>query len=285
MASKPSPSRVTRPIMRYHGGKWRIAPWIIDKFPPHRIYCEVFGGAASTLLRKERSYSEVYNDLDDEIVNVFRVLRNQPAKLIQAMTLTPFSRTEYRKSFRHVADPVERARRMIVRSMMGHGSISVSRKAMSGFRGNSHRSHVPAQIDWLSLPPALWSVVDRFRGVVIENRDYRKILRIQDSPQTLFYLDPPYPHSTPSTKHAYLHEMTVKQHCRMRLALTTLQGMVVVSSYPSKLYDDLYDGWERHETDSLADGARKRVEVVYLNPAASEARRRRNPSLFAERGG
>lgn len=90
---------LTRPALRWHGGKWRLAPWVIEHFPPHRVYVEPYGGAASVLLRKRRSYAEIYNDLDDEVVGMFRVLRSDRAPdLVRAVALTPFGRREFEEA-------------------------------------------------------------------------------------------------------------------------------------------------------------------------------------------
>src|SRR3954470_24963100 len=101
-----------RPALRYHGGKWKIAPWIISHFPPHRIYVEPFGGAASVLLRKHRAYAEVYNDLDDWAVNLFRLLGDEQSaeRLRRLLELTPFARTEFecgRELGEASGDPIE----------------------------------------------------------------------------------------------------------------------------------------------------------------------------------
>lgn len=85
---------VKRPLLRYHGGKWKLAPWILRHLPPHRVYVEPFGGGGSVLLQKPRSYAEVYNDLDGEIVNLFRVARERGEELAQAVELTPFARLD-----------------------------------------------------------------------------------------------------------------------------------------------------------------------------------------------
>ena len=95
----------TRPILRWHGGKWILAPWIISHFPAHKCYVEPFGGAASVLLRKARSYAEVYNDLDGEVVNLFRVAREHGAELRQRLHLTPFSRLDFAESYEPSKDP------------------------------------------------------------------------------------------------------------------------------------------------------------------------------------
>src|SRR3954470_1229963 len=128
---------VERPILRYHGGKWLLAPWILSHFPAHRVYVEPFGGAASVLLQKERSYAEVYNDLDGEVVNVFRVARDRGAELRRALELTPFSRDDFLLAYRLSPNALERARRTVARSFMGFGSAAACGE-VSGFRANSN---------------------------------------------------------------------------------------------------------------------------------------------------
>src|SRR5574343_303278 len=103
---------ITRPALRYFGGKFRLAPWIISQFPPHTVYVEPFGGGGSVLLRKLPAYHEVYNDLDGDVVNFFRVLREQPDELLRAIDLTPYSREEQRQAFDANDEPssLDRAR-------------------------------------------------------------------------------------------------------------------------------------------------------------------------------
>lgn len=124
-----------RPILRWHGGKFILAPWIISHLPKHRIYVEPLGGAGSVLLRKPRSYAEVYNDRDGEVVNLFRVARERGDDLRRALELTPFSREEFVLSYASTDDPIEQARRTVTRSFMGFGSNSHNH--LTGFRGNS----------------------------------------------------------------------------------------------------------------------------------------------------
>jgi len=112
-----------RPLLRYHGGKWILAPWIIKHFPSnHRVYCEPFGGAASVLLQKRPCYAEIYNDLDSEVVNLFCIVRDRGSELREALRYTPFSRIEFELSYETTDDEFERARRMVVRSFMGFGT-------------------------------------------------------------------------------------------------------------------------------------------------------------------
>jgi DNA adenine methylase len=271
----------SRPVLRYHGGKWMLAPWLLEFFPAHRTYVEPFGGAASVLLRKPRAYSEVYNDLDGEVVNVFRVLRD-PARgtaLCRALELTPFARAEFVESYAPAADAVEQARRTIVRSFMGFGSASAS-GYVTGFRANSSRSGTTPAHDWRHYPAQVAAFVERLRGVVIENRAAVDVVRQHDSPETLFYVDPPYVAETRDVGGDYRHEMTDGDHAALAEVLRGAAGMVVLSGYPCDLYDRaLYADWARHERRHLADGARERTEVVWCNPACAAALERQRHQL------
>jgi len=262
-------SATTRPIVRYHGGKWLLAPWIISHFPRHRAYVEPFGGGASVLLRKPRSYAEVYNDLDGEIVNLFRVVRDHGLELVEALELTPFARDEFVTSYEPCADPVEQARRTVTRSFMGFGSNAHNRK--TGFRANSNRSGTTPARDWRNYPDALVTSIDRLRGVVIENRDAIAVMAAHDGPETLHYVDPPYVASTRDAGSDYRHEMTDDDHRRLAYFLRTVEGMVVVSGYPSDLYDELFADWRRVDRVALADGASKRTEVLWFSPSVPGA--------------
>lgn len=261
-----------RPILRYHGGKWKLAPWIISNFPEHRVYTEAYGGAASVLLRKPRSYGEVYNDLDGEIVNLFRIVRERGEELIQLLRLTPFSRADYKQSFDVSDDSLEQARRTVIRSFMGFGSNALCRSIQSGFRSNSNRLGTTPAHDWKNFPDSLKFVIERLQGVVIENRDALGLLRQHDSSETLHYCDPPYVHGTRSAKvhghHGYTYEMTDEQHQEMISALCELKGAVVLSGYANDIYGPRLWSWRRVEIPALADGARKRTEILWIKAAA-----------------
>lgn len=267
-----------RPVLRYHGGKWRLAPWIISHFPPHRVYTEAFGGAGSVLVRKPRAaLVEVYNDLDKQIVNVFRVLRDDElaARLSRRLTATPFARVEFVESYDEADDPVEQARRTIVRAFMGFGSDSAT-GARTGFRANGNRQNMHPANDWANYPKHIQVFAERLQGVVIENRDALDIIRQHDGAGALHYADPPYLPLTRSLhtrrkSKGYNHDMTEQQHRALAALLTTVEGMVVLSGYASDLYESLYAGWTRVERKAKADGALDRVEVLWLNPACASA--------------
>lgn len=273
---------VSRPALRWHGGKWLLAPWIIEHLPAHRIYVEPFGGAASVLLRKPPAYAEIYNDLDGDVVNLFRVLRSIEAeRLIAELRLTPFARDEFLQSYEPTDDAVEKARRLIVRSFMGFSSNGHNVRRKTGFRANSNRSGTTPAHDWANYPDSLAALVARLRGVCVENRDACEVIAAHDGPETVHYVDPPYLPETRSIKNKYdlkyagdmyAHEMDVADHERLLAMLRGLSGMVVLSGYPSALYDSALSDWTRIERAALADGARDRIEVLWLNPAAVSAR-------------
>ena len=270
----------TRPLLRWHGGKWVLAPWIIAHFGPHRVYVEPFGGAWSVGMRKPRAYAEIWNDLDGELVNLFSVLRD-PAmnqRLVQAIRLTPFARAEFHAAYRPCRNKVERARRLIARSFMGHGADGASGIYRTGFRAASNRSGTTPAHDWVNLPPGLEQVIERLSGVVLESRDALAVMRRHDCVDALHYVDPPYLHETrqranrrPDNGGVYRHEMTTEQHQHLLAGLQTLKGMVVLSGYPSELYDQMLPGWRRIDRAAHADGALARTEVLWLNPAAAAA--------------
>ena len=257
-----SENEIRRPALRYHGGKWLLAQWIISHFPKHRCYVEPFCGAASVLLQKERSYAEVYNDLDDELVNLFKVIRNDGERLKELLHLTPFSRTDFAESYEASSDIVEQARRTVVRSFLGFGSNSHNQS--TGFRANSNRSGTTPARDWRNFPEAMPWMIDRLRGVVIENRDAVTVMQAHDGPETLHYVDPPYVPETRDKGKDYRHELTIEDHRRLATALCELKGSVVLSGYPCALYDELFADWDRVERKALADGARERTEVLWL---------------------
>jgi len=269
----------TRPIMRYHGGKWRLAPWIISHFPQHRVYVEAFGGSGSLLLRKPRSYAEVYNDLDGEIVNVFRVLRDRESaeELVRLLTLTPFSRSEFLLSYEPADDPIERARRTLVRSRLGFSSDSATRGSYTGFRDVCIKTERFCANEWYSFPETLHAVVDRLKNVTIEETTAIDVIRRYDTQETLFYLDPPYVLSTrsESARKRYRHEMTDDEHAKLLEIIDTIEGMAVISAFRNEIYDSkLASGWMRIDRESAGQqglgGSKMNIESLYFTPGTYE---------------
>jgi len=268
------------PVVRWHGGKWRLAAWIISHFPPHRIYVEPFGGAGSVLMQKPRSGAEVYNDLDHRIVNVFRVLRDQAKaeELRRRILLTPFARAEFDRAYEPAVDDIDDAHKMIVLSFMGYGSDSASRSCRTGFRAKMTDTRARPSNAWARWPESIDGFIDRLRGVTIESIDALALLERYDSAGVLFYVDPPY---LPELRtaligrsqrtHGYRHELDGGGHAKLLERLCALRGMVVLSGYPSATYDDALPDWKPITKATYADGARPRTEGLWLNPACIAA--------------
>jgi DNA adenine methylase len=264
-----SEQAVTRPALRYHGGKWSLSPWVIEHFPEHRVYVEPFGGGASVLLRKPRSTVEIYNEIDDEVVNFFQILRDPEAsaRLIKQLWLTPFSRAEYDSAFELSFDPIERARRLIIRSFFGFSTSSINpHNCTNGFRWMASK---PYAVEFAALPDSLQAVISRLRGVTILNDDALEVIPRQDSIETLFFVDPPYVRSARTSKDKpYRFEMDDFGHRQLAHILNRVKGRVILCGYPSVLYAELYADWRKVETRSYASGQKgraHRTEVLWLN--------------------
>jgi DNA adenine methylase len=219
------------------------------------------------LLRKDRSYCEVYNDLSSEMVNLFRMARDRGAELRRLVELTPFAREEFELSYEPAEDSLEQARRTMVRCSMGVGSTATSARHKTGFRGSATRRGTHPGTDWAGLGANLAAVIERLQGVVIEHRLALDVIQYYDSPLALHYIDPPYVASSrtwQSGKGHYQHEMIDADHEELAEVLQGLAGAVIVSGYPSELYERLYHGWKRMEKESLTDGAAHRTEVLWM---------------------
>jgi len=292
---------MAKPVLKpfpYFGGKSALAPTLVSLLPQHMVYVEVFGGSGAVLFAKPPSKVEVFNDLDSGVVNFFRVLRNtrQAARLQRLLALTPYAREEYDacwETWRATRDPVERARRWYVSIAQAFTKRTGGSNPGWGVTGIVDRGH-PQQFS--NHVAELLGCAERFRNVYVEHADFAKVFAAHDGPNTLFYCDPPY---LPTTRKAggargdYAHEMTQEEHVRFLVGVTALQGMVMVSGYPSALYDDALVGWERltkrqvcksagHTRKSGLQGVGKvttqqqREEVIWLNPACV----RRQASLW-----
>lgn len=269
---------VTKPVLRYHGAKFRMAEWVMQFFPEHNTYIEPFGGAAGVLLQKPRVYAEVYNDMDSSVVNFFRVLRDpsQRSQLLERIILTPYSRTDFEEAWEPTDDPIEEARRLCIRAQMGFGSAGAT-KGATGFRIDSKREYGTAQHLWTTYPAAVADAGQRLAGVLIENHPAIDIMFQHDTEASLHFVDPPYVHSTRhmvNTKRCYRHEMSDQEHIDLIEALKKLKGYVVLCGYDNHLYSEHLSSWEKHSIKSRISAGRGtalRLENVWLNPACSLA--------------
>jgi DNA adenine methylase len=227
----------------------------------------------SVLLRKHPSRLEVYNDVDQEVVCFFRVLRERPGELTRAIGLTPFSRSELGLAYEPTDDDLERARRLSVRSWQGRGGPRGKWRTGWRFQRTDARNK-PAVDDWHDIGH-LYEVAERLKYVQIECDEALAVIRRFDTPDTLFYCDPPYPAEVRSERwgeHAYTYEMDNDAHVALARVLHEIEGMAIISSYPGEMYDELYQGWEKATKVAKTDANSQAVEAIWMSPRVSQRR-------------
>lgn len=250
------------PLLRYPGAKFRITDWIISLFPQKfTVYAEPFGGGASVLLNKEPSDIEVYNDLDDEVYNFFKVLRDNPEELARVIDLTPYSRHEYLAAYETAQEPLERARRFAVRC---HQSFAASQHRQNSWRcGVAPTSPNPAK-KWAVVPDEILQIKERFKNVQLENSDACYIINKYNNADTFIYLDPPYLPQTRTCK-LYKFEMTPAQHEELLKLCMQSKSKIMISGYDSELYNRILKGWRKESINSQSLQGGLRHEVIWMN--------------------
>lgn len=260
----------------WYGGKFSHLKWLLPLLPSCQHYCEPFGGSAAVLLNRAPSPVETYNDIDGEVVNFFQVLRDQKAALLEAIGLTPFSKSEFERAIsdsRSVSD-LERARRFFIRARQVRTGLA--QKASSGrwahCRLTSRAGMAGAVSRWLGSVDGLSEIAQRLLRVQIENDTAIDVMNRYDSQDTLFYCDPPYPHDSRQDQNAYAYEMTDAEHRTLANVLHKVEGKVALSSYDSALMDELYSGWNRIEAPVKMCHSSKvpRREILWTNYSAEE---------------
>ncbi len=256
----------------WYGGKYNHLDWLLPLLPKAHHYCEPFGGSAAVLLNREPSPVETYNDIDGEVANFFRVLRNHKYELIESIGLTPFSREEFYlaivESTRTSSD-VERARHFFVRARQVRTGLaqtaSLGRWANCKNTSRAGMSGVVSR--WLGSIESLPEIAERLLRVQIENRPALEVVKLYDSSKTLFYCDPPYPHQARGDSKAYGFEMTDAEHTELAQVLNKAKGKVAVSGYRCDLMDKLYKGWRCVESPAKKCHSVKqlRVECLWVN--------------------
>lgn len=257
----------------WYGGKFSHLDWLLPLLPTCHHYCEPFGGSGAVLLNRSPSPVETYNDLDGEVVNFFRVLRDDKNRLIEAIGLTPFSREEFALACE--IDPdlnnLERARRFFVRARQVRTGLA--QKASLGRWANcknTSRAGMSGVVSrWLGSVEDLPDIAERLLRVQIENRPSVDVIRLYDSPDTLFYCDPPYVHLTRGDHNSYGYEMTDDDHRSLAKVLNSVKGKVAISNYQCELMDELYPGPQWIKTiaaeKTIHSTKDKRVEALWTN--------------------
>ena len=259
-------------VFGWYGGKFSHLEWLLPLLPKAHHYCEPFAGSAAVLINREASPVETYNDIDGDVVNFFKVLRDRPRELVRKISLTPFSREEFYRAInggiRGISD-LERARRFYIRARQARTGLAQS--ATLGRWANcknTSRSGMSGVVSrWINGTEGLEEIAERLLRIQIENRPAIDVIRLYDSPKTLFYCDPPYLHETRGDSKAYGFEMDEEEHWNLALVLRKCKGKVAISGYRCKLMDDLYRGWKRFDAPKKFCHSIKKMrqECLWMN--------------------
>lgn len=250
-------------LINYPGAKWGMAKTIVSMMPKHRSYLEPFFGSGAVLFNKPHSPIETVNDIDGDIVNFFSVLRSMPRELAEKISLTPYARDVYDDAHNNKGtDPLDRAYRFAIRSKMGFGFKTYTK---TGWKIDVFgRQNSYAVSNWNRLPKDLIEAAERLKGVQIENRPAIDVIRKFNNDNVLIYADPPYLLDTRGGKQ-YRYEMSEQDHVELLDVLKQHKGTVILSGYPSELYDRELVGWNRINKKSYNQNADQRTEVLWFN--------------------
>lgn len=256
----------------WYGGKFSHLEWLLPLLPKAHHYCEPFSGSAAVLLNRDPSPVETYNDLDGEVVNFFRTLRDEAGELERLIALTPFSREEFHRAISgpsHNISDIERARRFYIRARQTRTGLAqtatLGRWANCKETSRAGMSGVVSR--WLNGAGKLPEISCRLVRVQIENRPALDVIRLYDSKGTLFYCDPPYLHDTRGDSKAYGFEMSEGEHIDLAAALNRCKGKAAISGYRNGLMDRLYKGWRRFDAPAKQAHSIKKLrqESVWMN--------------------
>lgn len=248
-------------ILKYPGAKWRISEWIISHFPEHKVYCEPFFGSGAVFFNKEPSYIETINDIDGNIVNLFKVCREFPDELARLIEFTPFAREEFEDCYEKSDNPIEQARRTLVRY---HQSFGTSNSSKRSWRNVQTYGGPRTAIMWNCLPGRISEVCERLKEAQIENIDAIELIKRYDDKNTLIYCDPPYLQSL-RKKNIYAHEISDEYHIRLLEVLEESKSKIVLSGYDNPLYNEALAGWNTDEKKTTAQMGKYRTEKIWMN--------------------
>lgn len=253
-------------LLKYPGGKWKIADWILSHLPEHKVYLEPFFGSGAVFFNKKPSYIETINDLDGNIINLFRVCREQPEELAKLINLTPFSREEFINCYDIYSDDlddVERARRTLVRY---HQSFGTSNSSKNSWRNVQSAGGPRCATMWNDLPETIIECCGRIKQAQIENIDAIELIKRYNSADTLIYCDPPYLSSL-RKKNMYKCELDLSYHNELLCVIKDSKAKIIISGYDNDLYNKKLSDWYCDETDTIAQMGLKRREKIWMNYA------------------
>lgn len=250
-----------QPILKYPGAKWRLADWIINQMPDHKVYLEPFFGSGAVFFNKPPVGIETINDIDGRVVNLFRVIRDKPGELAMLVEFTPWARDEYVDSYNETDSDLENARKFLVRCWQAFATRTGYK---TGWRHSAQGQCPNMPEQWVNLPERILAVADRLKHVQIENADAVELIKKHNDKNVLIYADPPYTLDT-RDKGIYAFDMDTSQHEILLEALLNHKGYVILSGYDNPLYKTKLKGWRTVRHNALAERGQIKEEVLWLN--------------------
>lgn len=249
--------------LKYPGAKNRIAGWICEYIPLHDVYLEPYFGSGAVFFNKVLARIETINDIDGNVVNYFRVIREKPEKLAALLEMTPYARDEYNSAFEILPEDsdVERARKFAIRCWMGFGCSNLYR---NGFRSSQQRTSPHTTKEWRNIPDRLLAASERLKNAQIENLPALELIQRYDTPDVFIYADPPYLHGT-RKNYLYKYEMEDREHVALLEKLNNHPGKVLLSGYDNDLYNDMLPGWKKVHKKTQAENGLPRIETLWMN--------------------
>lgn len=267
-----------KPPFGYYGSKHRIASTIANLLPAHNAWVEAFCGSCAVTLAKPPAPIEIINDMDNQVVNLFKQLRENQDELCRLVALTPYARSEYLSAREHQeCKPLEKARQFLVATMMAVNGANGGNGSGFSFSQSYSRGGKEARVSrWYNLPERIAPVVERLRSVRIENRDARELLEMFDKrPATLIYLDPPY---NIERTQRYSVDIDEKYHTELLARCLTSKAMILISGYENQLYNSILTtekGWEKRTISAITKDTSgkeyERTEVLWSNKKFNKA--------------
>ena len=248
-------------ILKYPGGKWRISEWIISHFPEHKVYVEPFFGSGACFFNKTPAYIETINDLDSDVVNLFKVCREYPEELARIIKFTPFSREEFISCNERSQNSIEQARRTIVRY---HQSFGTSNSSKNSWRNVQTYGGPRCATMWNNLPEIVFEVSDRLKEAQIENTNALTLIQRYNSEDTLIYCDPPYLREL-RKRNMYAVEMDDETHIALLEILKKSKSKIILSGYDNDLYNKELKGWYTDQIETTAQMGLHRTEKLWMN--------------------
>lgn len=254
-----------RPAFKCHGGKFYLSSWVISHFPENYTdytYLEPYCGGANVLINKQKSALEAVCDTDITVVQIFRALRDEPKEFVRRLNLVKYCQETFDRALKRQNGPfddyLDHAVNEYVLRRMSRGGL---RKAFAW--SERKRGGQPGDLNaWKTALTVLPTIAERFREVYIFHKPAVEVIKTFNNKNTLLYCDPPYLHDTRQSKETYAHEMDTDAHVELARILNSFSGKVILSGYPSLLYDRLFKDWNCEKRKIANHSSQQKAKVM-----------------------